>query len=385
MKYNAEERRDYMATIKEIAELAKVSPATVSRVLNQDETLTVTAEVRNQILKIAHELNYIPPKMRHAQNKTHVTIGVADWHLVRGDRHDIRLASLDHIAAAMPQKADVSFLRIACREDADVDGILAFGSFSEEEINFLRKQSDAILFVNSDQKDYEFDRIIMDYEQGLKDMVHYLLDVKEYRSIGYIGGIYEKDGVRIGTHRLMGLTEILAQRGCYKEHYFCVGEISRESGYRLTRELLETDDVPEVLVLGNDEVAEGALEAVKELKYRIPKDVAVVIYRDIETLQTKYPTYTSLRMLPDIVWSTAIKLLLERIIDKRVEIASIAFVSKDATNVNISGTAIQMTIKANTCATVIESVTAGQSFSANVAYKAFAASKPTTNPRIEAS
>ena len=172
-------------------------------------------------------------------------------------------------------------------------------------MDFLRKQSDAILFVNSDQKDYEFDRIIMDYEQGLKDMVHYLLDIKEYRSIGYIGGIYERDGVRIGTHRLKGLTEILQQRGCYKEHYFCVGEISRESGYRLTRELLE--------------VAEGALEAVKELKYRIPKDVAVVIYRDIETLQTKYPTYTSLRMLPDIVWSTAIKLLLERMIDKRVD------------------------------------------------------------------
>ncbi len=68
-----------------------------------------------------------------------------------------------------------------------------------------------------------------------------------------------------------------------------------------------TKDVPEVLILGNDEVAEGALEAIKELKYRIPKDVAVVVYRDIETLSTKYPTYTSLRMLPDIVWTTAIK------------------------------------------------------------------------------
>ena len=68
------------------------------------------------------------------------------------------------------------------------------------------------------------------------------------------------------------------------------------------------------------ELVRGTIEeAVKELKYRIPKDVAVVIYRDIETLQTKYPTYTSLRMLPDIVWSTAIKLLLERIIDKRVD------------------------------------------------------------------
>ena len=49
-----------MATIKEIAELAHVSAATVSRVLNQDETLSVTPEVRNQIFKIAHELKYIP-------------------------------------------------------------------------------------------------------------------------------------------------------------------------------------------------------------------------------------------------------------------------------------------------------------------------------------
>lgn len=66
VKYNAKERCDYMATIKEIAQMANVSMATVSRVLNQDETLAVTPEVRNQIFKIAHELKYIPPKMRHA-------------------------------------------------------------------------------------------------------------------------------------------------------------------------------------------------------------------------------------------------------------------------------------------------------------------------------
>lgn len=308
-----------MATIKEIAQLANVSPATVSRVLNQDETLAVTQEVRNQIFKIAHELKYIPPKMRHAQRSNQIIIGVADWHIVRIDRPDMRLESLSCIAATMPQKADVSFQRIVYGGDMRVDGIIAFGSFSEEEMNFLRRQSYSILFVNSELKDYEFDRIIMDYKQGLIDMVHYLLDQKEYRSIGYIGGIYEASGVRIGVHRLEGLQEILRQKGCYEEKYFCVGEISRESGYKLTQKLLATGDVPEVLVLGNDEVAEGALEAIKEQKYRIPKDIAVVIYRDIETLQTKYPTYTSLRMLPDMVWSTAIKLLLERIIDKRTD------------------------------------------------------------------
>ena len=306
-----------MATIKEIAELANVSPATVSRVLNQDETLVVTPEVRNQIYKIAHELKYIPPKMRHAQKGKPITIGVADWHIVRKDREDMRLESLSCVAATMLKKADVSFLRLVYGEKMQVDGIIAFGSFSEEEMDFLRRQSYVILFVNSDQKDYKFDQIIMDYEQGIRDMVHYLIDQKEYRSIGYIGGIYEEEGVRIGTHRLEGLREILMKRGCFEEKYFRVGELSRESGYALTKELLTAADVPEVLLLGNDEVAEGALEAIREQKYRIPKDIAVVIYRDIDTLQTKYPTYTSLRMLPDIVWSTAIKLLLERIVDKR--------------------------------------------------------------------
>lgn len=308
-----------MATIKEIAELANVSPATVSRVLNQDETLVVTPEVRNLIFKISHELKYIPPKMRRAQKDKKITIGVADWHIVRKDRPDMRVESLGYIAAAMESKAELTFQRIVYGEEQRVDGIIAFGSFSAEEMEFLRGLSFVILFVNSDQKNYEFDQIIMDYEQGLKDMVHYLIDQKEYRSIGYIGGVYVENGVKIGTRRLRSLREILTDRDCYEDKYFRVGEISRESGYALTKELISNKDVPEVLILGNDELAEGALEAIKEQKYRIPKDVAVVIYRDIETLQTKYPTYTNLRMLPDIVWSTAIKLLLERIVEKRTD------------------------------------------------------------------
>lgn len=317
LKYNTQERREYMATIKEIAQRANVSQATVSRVLNRDETLTVTPEVRNQIIKLAHELKYIPPKMRHAQKEKKITIGVADWHIVRKDRPDMQLASLDNTAATIESKAELTFKRIIYGENAQVDGIIAFGNFSTEEMDFLRKQSHTILFVNSDQKNYEFDQIIMDYEQGLEDMIGYLIERKEYRSVGYIGGIYEADGVTIGTHRVTGLQEILRKRNCYQKKYFRVGELSRESGYSLTKELLLAGDVPEVLILGNDEVAEGALEAIKEQKYRIPKDVAIIIYRDIETLQTKYPTYTSLRMLPDIVWSTAIRFLLERIVGKR--------------------------------------------------------------------
>lgn len=98
-----------MATIKEIAKLAHVSAATVSRVLNQDETLSVTPEVKNQIIKIAHELKYVPPKMRHAKRDRQIVIGVADWHIVRRDRPDVSITSEDILSGSIAQKADIAF------------------------------------------------------------------------------------------------------------------------------------------------------------------------------------------------------------------------------------------------------------------------------------
>ena len=57
-----------MATIKDIATKAGVSAATVSRVLNYDETMSVSPDTRNRIFKIAEELNYV----KHTQNKKQI-------------------------------------------------------------------------------------------------------------------------------------------------------------------------------------------------------------------------------------------------------------------------------------------------------------------------
>ena len=53
-----------MATIKDIAQKASVSAATVSRILNQDDTLSVTDETKQRVLKVAQELNYTSKKYR---------------------------------------------------------------------------------------------------------------------------------------------------------------------------------------------------------------------------------------------------------------------------------------------------------------------------------
>lgn len=306
-----------MATIKEISQLAEVSIATVSRVLNQDETIVVSPEVKKRIFKIAHELKYVPPRMRHTQKKREIVIGVADWHIIRKDRTNIRLSSLDVIVKSMSGNSEVRFERMDKGTPGQYDGIIAFGVFSEEEMEFLRMQGYAIVFINSDPKDYEYDSIVMDFNKGIHEMLSYLVDQKKYRSVGYIGGLYEEGQVKIGYRRLEGIKAAFNQKELYEDKYFYLGDISKESGYELAKRAVESGCLPEAVLLGSEEVAEGALEAFYDAGLRIPKDVAVVIYKDIETLESKWPTFTKVRMFPEIVWQTAIKLLLEQIREGR--------------------------------------------------------------------
>ena len=197
------------------------------------------------------------------------------------------------------------------------------GTCTPEEIDFLRSLSFAIVFVNSGQSSYEFDQVQVDFKKGQEQMTEYLLDRKQYKSLGYIGGIYEGQNWRIGVNRLEGLKGILSARNAYDERFFHIGEISRESGYALAKHAVETGALPEAVLLGSDEVAEGALEAFRELRVRVPKDVAVVIYHDIQTLESKWPTGTCIEMYPDYVWESALDLLFGRISQRRSQAVTV--------------------------------------------------------------
>ena len=77
------------------------------------------------------------------------------------------------------------------------------------------------------------------------------------------------------------------------------------------------------MLLGSDEVAEGAMDAFREMGVRIPKDVAVIIYQDLQTLESKWPTGTCLEMYPDYVWENALELLFGRISGKRSQAVTV--------------------------------------------------------------
>lgn len=308
-----------MATLKEIAEKANVSMATVSRVLNLDDTMAVSQETRRLIMEIAHQMEYVPPMRRKVKARKKISIGVADWKIIQEGWSNYRLSSLGYLAQTITGELDVDFIRLSSKHIDKVDGIIAFGTFTTEEIDFLHRLSYYIIFINADKEGYQHDQIIIDFNQGMQQMVDFLVKEKKYQRIGYIGGLYQSNHIKIGYHRLEAFTRYLKSYDCYDSEMIWTGTLSYDSGYNLMKQVLETGKLPDALLLGNDAVAEGALFAIEEAGLNIPEDIAVVIYNDIETLKPNYPDYTSIKMYPDFVWKMAIELLIERILNRRTQ------------------------------------------------------------------
>lgn len=306
-----------MATIKDIAKQANVSLATVSRVVNLDDTMAVSPETRRLILEIAHQMGYVPPKRRKAKSPAALTIGVADWKIIREEWGNYRISTLTSMAQTVSPALNMDFVRLRAQDTRQVDGIIAFGSFTHEEIDRLHALSFHIVFVNADQDDYDHDQIIIDFKLGMRQMAEYLAKDKHFSAIGYIGGVYDGPAIRIGHHRLAQFEQCLRDCGVYRPELVRLGEMTAESGCRMMQEAIREGSLPEAVLLGNDAVAEGALHAVEEAGLSIPEDLSVVLYNDIETLKPRYPNYTTIKMYPDFVWQTAIELLSERILGRR--------------------------------------------------------------------
>ena len=232
-----------------------------------------------------------------------------------------RSCAIDRLSDSFIRRFPTFCCSIRCRRSLDLAALSLRTTCAGRPCR--RSLSFAIVFVNSNQHNYEFDQVQVDFERGQEQMVSYLLDQKRYTDLGYIGGIYDGPNGRIGAHRLAAIQRILEERGQYDPSTFHVGEISRESGYALAKKAVEEHALAEAILLGSDEVAEGALEAFRELGVRVPKDVAVIIYQDIQTLESKWPTGTCLEMFPDYVWENALELLFGRISQRRSQAVTV--------------------------------------------------------------
>ncbi len=301
-----------MANIHDIARRAGVSIATVSRVLNRDASLSVSEKTSRAIFEAAFELNYMPPRRRRVSQEQTLRIGVADWHVALEDHPNIRLSSLQYLAEVMTLSNPLCFVRLKRGEREEVDGMIAFGDYEQEDVDRLLDMTRRIVFVRTSRTDFTFDRVEIDHEVGMRQALSYL-DARTGGNLALISGVFHGGGYPIGVRRTNTVIELMRRMGCHAPERVFVGDYSRKGGIEMARRMLAGPSRPGGLLITSDVVASGAMATLEAQAPALLRALEIVVYRDMDTVRLPDVPVSVIRMYSDLVWQKAIQMLIEQI------------------------------------------------------------------------
>lgn len=316
-----------MATIKDIANVAGVSIATVSRILNFDKTLNVSEETRKKVLSTAEEMNYVTIKERKNKLKNY-TIGIICSFNEIKELSDPYFLSIRMAIEKKCLEDNVGFkslyLSNLVKDNTynykDLDGIIAVGIFESDEINRLRELSPNIIFIDSSPEEWEFDSIVVDLKYGTKKALDYLYKLG-HRDIGYIGAKvipHNSDkGIELINYRESTYKKFMIDINNYREEWIFKGNFTPEDGYMLMKEALKLKKLPSAFFIASDPMAIGAYKAIQEEGYSIPNDISIVGFDDIATAQYLSPSLTTVKIFTDYMGEIALETIMERIKEER--------------------------------------------------------------------
>ncbi|MFL0364362.1 LacI family DNA-binding transcriptional regulator [Bacillus sp. PK3_68] len=271
-----------MLTIKEIAEMAKVSRSTVSRVLN--DSGYVSEEARNRVLAVIEETGYMPSQHAKAlRTKRTKVIGVilpkisteTSGRVVNGLNEVFQEQGYQILLTTTnldPQK-EIEYLRLL--KSRQVDGIVLIATNVNSELVAEISQLN-IPFVAIGQDIPHASSVIFDDCHAAKEIAKRLI-LKGYKNIAFIG--VDESDPSVGIQRKRGFTEAL------KEHKLPVypewmeqADFNISSGFEAMKEIMgrsTEDSRPDAVFAVTDRIAIGAMQYLKEAGYSIPKEIAI--------------------------------------------------------------------------------------------------------------
>jgi len=335
-----------MATITEIAQKTNVSIATVSRVLNYDKSLSISEEKRKLILETADNLDYQPPKRKKQNLKKPLTIGLIHWYTMQQELDDTYYLSIRLGIERTCYERQIELVKIfKTNNDFDIDhvkqldGVIAVGKFSDEDIKLFDEKFPIVVFVDSSPEESKFDSVVIDFESSMVKAIDYILSLGHHR-IGYIGGreFIGKNMKALGERREIVFKEYLQKKGLFDERNVHVGSFTIESGYTLMKQAIEQNHLPSAFIIASDGMAIGLMKAAYEAGIRIPKDLSIVGFNDITQSQYTIPPLTTVKVYKEFMGQTAVDLLIEkafglRTISKKITIPTELVIRESCTNI----------------------------------------------------
>lgn len=302
--------------MKDIARLAGVSSATVSRVLQG--TTRVSDETRARVEKVMAEVGYVPNALASAmRTKRTGVIGVVTGQLT----NPWYPLMLEKLAKRLAHQKLGMNVWISDGEVTDESAIKAIRSRSIDGLIFTTALRDSkalpaavesglpLVLVNRTIDDVESDQVVSDNLAGGKSVAEYFL--KHGRTnVAIIGGWAT---VSTGRDRRLGFLNEFSRAGIKLDTKVSpTTEFSYAAGLEFSRNILR-ENPPQAVFATTDVIAFGVMDAAKELGMRVPEDLWVVGYDDIPMAAWGALSLTSVRQSMDVMADNALQLLLSRI------------------------------------------------------------------------
>ena len=273
-------------TVKDVAEKAGVSTATVSRVLNKDPGIkpVTRKKVMEAITATGYRLNRAARSLKTSRTGT---VGLLVPELVNdffmtvasGVEDELRSRGYGVILCNSNENITDEKDRMKLLIEQCVDGAIIIPVSSEgSHFNILKEASIPVVLVDRMAKGFESDAVLADNIGGTVKAVETLISDGCSR-FGYIGGSLDLSNFR---ERYEGFTGALEKHGIAPEEEIVkIGDLHIESGYRFMGELMSSSEPPGTVFIANYYLHVGAVKYLIEHKESIPGDIRIASFDDM--------------------------------------------------------------------------------------------------------
>lgn len=308
-------------SIHDVAEMAGVSIATVSRVINKRDR--VSPGTRQTVDRAINRLKYRPnTRARALSSRRTDNLGLVlpdfmgDYYgrLMEGVDEGARIAGLHLMVTKAKSGEDKRDAVERLLVEGRVDGaILMLDQPDEDLLDQITQVKGPLVVLDLDVGHRHLNNVLIDNRTGARDAADHLIHAHNLRNLIFVGGPENNIDTR---EREEGFRDALKSAGIavYKNRFFFT-DYDYEAGYKLAVHICSrlTKDKRWGVIAANDDLARGFMEALIRKGYRVPEDVAVIGYDDSRLADLTRPPLSSVQVPLNEVGRTAVKIIMDNI------------------------------------------------------------------------
>lgn len=315
-----------MATsIKDVAREAGVSIATVSRVLNDIDVVNedTKKKVLDAIKKLGYRPNIVARSLKTQRTKT-IGILLPDIsnqfypEIVRGAEDVSNIYDYNVILcnSDLDIEKEKEYLRVL--KEKMVDGVLYMSSSLQDEILELINELDLkTILIETRDKEGLLPSVTIDNVKGSYDSTNHLIK-KGIKEIAFIGT--KKDNMNAWGERYVGYENAMNEAGIEIDpELVYLNSIKVKTGYEGIQSFLKNNKKFKGIVCASDEIAMGAINALRDNGLEVPKDVSVIGFNDNYAASIFYPKITTISQPTYDMGSVAMRMLIKLLNKKELD------------------------------------------------------------------